>query len=111
MTITPEDVKPTLVERTVATFKRLADGMNRARGRMTSDEFYAAHLIHYELIGALRGTDVREAAAHVNVIVNRTTGDALIRMALAEESDAEAYAEAVGMTLAFYGDKHITLTR
>lgn len=111
MTITPEVLKPTLVERTVAKVKRLADGMNRKAGRMTSDEFYAAHLIHYELIGALRGTDVREAAAHVNVIVNRTTGDALIRMAFAEEADAEAYAKAVAMTLAFYGDKHITLTR
>jgi hypothetical protein len=109
MTITPEDLKPTLVERITAPIKRLADGMNRKAGRMTSDEFYAAHLNHYNLIGELRGTDAREAAAHVNIIVNRVTGSADIRMKFAERKDAESYAEAARMTLDKYTADFITL--
>lgn len=107
--MTTEDLKPTLVERLTAPIKRVADGVNRALGRMTSDEFYAAHLIHYNLIGELRGTDAREAAAHVNIIVNRGTGSADIRMKFADREGAESYAEAAGMTLDKYTADLITL--
>ena len=106
MTITPEVLKPTLVERAVATIKRLADGINRALGRMTSDEYVGGLFLHRRLLSDVLG----DSSGQAFIQVDRRTGTTLIR-ARFNEADAEAYAAAAGMELRFHNDDHITLTR
>lgn len=96
------DIKPTLVERLIAPFKRLT--------KRAEDE-YQARLRHRNRLAALFGIS-EEEAREFHIIVERGTGNILIRGCDFSDPDiASAYAASVNMTLSGHSENHITLTR
>lgn len=97
-----DTIKPTLVERLIAPFKRLT--------KRAEDE-YEVRLRHRNRLAALFGIS-EEEARKFHIIVERSTGNILIRGSDFSDPDiASAYAASVDMTLSGHSSQYISLTR
>lgn len=96
------DIKLTLVERLIALFKRLT--------KRAEDE-YEVRLRHRDRLAALFGIS-EEEAREFHIIVERSTGNVLIRGRDFSDPDiASAYAASVDMALSGHSSQYISLTR
>ena len=96
------DIKPTLVERLIAPFKRLTQ---------RAEDEYQARLWHRNRLAAHFG--ISEAEAHkFHITVEPGTGNILISGGDFRDPDsASMYAASAGMSLSGHSKNHITLTR
>lgn len=96
------DIKPTLVERLIAPFKRLT--------KRAEDE-YQVRLLLRNRLAALFGIS-EEETRKFHIIVERSTGNILIRGCdFSDSAIASAYAASVDMTLSGHSSQYISLTR